>query len=194
MTAGQRGVYRHKEMERLFNPKSIAVFGVSPNPTSLGARSLDQLDNTPGSTVNPVRTHRHPCYLSIAALPEVPDCAIVALPRVAVDAALVECGQGGVGGAIVFARYLEPASRKTSRCSSTRPGSPRDRPQDHGPNCLGFVNLPARGRLPFRVPSSAACLERGVGLVSQSGAMGFAWRNRRGVACRSATCWPPQCL
>ena len=40
MTAAHRPVYRHKDMQRLFNPSSIAVYGVSPNPTSMGAKGF----------------------------------------------------------------------------------------------------------------------------------------------------------
>ncbi len=190
MTAPQRGVYRHKDMERLFNPKSIAVFGVSPNPTSLGARSLDQLDKYPGKIyrVNPKyeKIGEHPCYPSIAALPEAPDCAIVALPRVAVDAALVECGKGGVGGAIVFASgYAETGKPENialqQHMTEIASGTGL---KIVGPNCLGFVNLPAHVVASFsRTEFGGDTPARGIGLVSQSGAMGFglAQSARRGA-------------
>ena len=43
-----------------------------------------------------------PCYPSIAALPETPDCVFVAVPREAVEGIVQECAARGVGGVVLF--------------------------------------------------------------------------------------------
>jgi acyl-CoA synthetase (NDP forming) len=191
MSKPPRGVYRRSDLERLFNPRSIAVFGVSPNPLSLGARTIDQLRHYAGKVyrVNPKydRIGEEVCYPSIAALPEVPDCALVALPRDVVHPAIEECGQGGVGGAVVFASgYVETGKPHNielqEKMTAVATGTGL---RVVGPNCLGFVNLPARVIASFSRTDLIAEVpaKGGVGLVSQSGAMGFglAQAARRGL-------------
>jgi len=191
MSNRQRGIYRRADLERLFNPKSIAVFGVSPNPASLGARTIDQLQHYGGKVyrVNPryEKIGEEICYPSIAALPEKPDCAIVALPRAAVDAAIVECAEGGVGGAVVFASgYIETGKPENIALQQHMTEvALQSGLRVVGPNCLGFVNLPARVIASFSRTDLIADVPAGggVGLVSQSGAMGFglAQAARRGL-------------
>ena len=48
MTAARRPVYRHAQMKRVFNPASIAVYGVSPNPTSMGAKGFANMQGFDG--------------------------------------------------------------------------------------------------------------------------------------------------
>jgi acyl-CoA synthetase (NDP forming) len=191
MTVKHRAVYRRAELERLFNPRSIAVFGVSPNPASLGARSIDQLRPFEGKVyrVNPryEKIGDEICYPSIAALPEVPDCAIIALPRAAVDDAVVECARGQVGGAVVFASgYIETGKPENIALQQHMTQLARETGlKVVGPNCLGFVNLPGKVIASFSKTDlgTTAPARGGVGLVSQSGAMGFglAQAARRGM-------------
>ncbi len=105
--AGHRRVYRHAELARLFDPRSVAVYGASPNPQSFGARTIANLVKYPGRIlrINPRydRIGDDPCYPSVAAAPEKPDCALLAVPRAAIEAALEDCAASGVGGAVVFA-------------------------------------------------------------------------------------------
>ena len=40
MSASSRSVYQYKDLARLLNPRSIAIYGASPNPKSFGARTI----------------------------------------------------------------------------------------------------------------------------------------------------------
>jgi acyl-CoA synthetase (NDP forming) len=115
-------VYQHADLTRLLHPASIAVVGASTRAGSFGERVLMNLKHY-GGRVYPVnaryeRIGDQRCYPDVAALPEVPDCAVVTAPREAVEEIVLECASTGVGGVIVFASgYAEPARRTASHSS-----------------------------------------------------------------------------
>jgi len=84
-----RPLYRHAELDRVLNPKSIAVVGASPKAGSFGDRVLGNLDAFDGdiylvnSKYEQVGERR--CFASIASLPVVPDCVAVTVPRESVE-------------------------------------------------------------------------------------------------------------
>jgi acyl-CoA synthetase (NDP forming) len=188
----QRRVYRHAELERLFNPRSVAVYGASPNPQSFGARTIANLAKYRGNIlrINPryEKIGDAPCYRSVAAAPEKPDCALLSVPREAIEGALLDCAASGVGGAVIFASgYAETgvaghvAEQQRLTAIARETGI-----RIIGPNCLGFVNFAASAVMSFASAEMEADSpqRRGVGIVSQSGALGFALgqSERRGVA------------
>ncbi|HRO62152.1 MAG TPA: CoA-binding protein, partial [Burkholderiaceae bacterium] len=77
-----RPVYRRGDLRRLIEPASIAVVGASPREGSFGNRLTRNLGRFRG------RLHLvnarydeiggQPCHPSLTALPEVPDCVVVA--------------------------------------------------------------------------------------------------------------------
>jgi acetyl-CoA synthetase len=82
-------VYQHADLTRLLHPASIAVVGASTRAGSFGERVLMNLKHY-GGRVYPVnaryeRIGDQRCYPDVAALPEVPDCAVVTAPREAVE-------------------------------------------------------------------------------------------------------------
>lgn len=189
--AGHRRVYRHAELARLFDPRSVAVYGASPNPQSFGARTIANLVKYPGRIlrINPRydRIGDDPCYPSVAAAPEKPDCALLAVPRAAIEAALEDCAASGVGGAVVFASgYAETGVAEHAAEQQRLSAIARETGiRIIGPNCLGFVNFGAAAMMSFASAEMEVIqpLRPGVGIVSQSGALGFALgqSERRGV-------------
>lgn len=187
-----RGVYRHDELERLFNPRSIAVFGASPNPQSFGARTIANLAKYRGRIlrINPRydRIGDEPCYPSVGALPEQPDCAIFAVPRESIEAALLDCAHNGVGGAVVFASgYAETGQPEHAAAQERLAAIARETGiKILGPNCLGYVSFVASAVMSFASGEMQADPPQrpGIGVVSQSGALGFALgqAERRGMA------------
>jgi acyl-CoA synthetase (NDP forming) len=176
-----RPVFRHADMARLFNPASIAIIGASTNPKSVGARTLANMSRYQGRVhlINPryETIGDRPCYPSVKALPESPDCVVIAVPKDAVEAAVRECAEARVGGVVVFAsgyselgtpELIAMQDRLTAICRESGL-------RMIGPNTLGFVNFTstamvsfASGELKVDPPSRP-----GVGVVSQSGAVGF---------------------
>jgi acyl-CoA synthetase (NDP forming) len=157
----------------------VAVVGASPNPDALASHTLRNLAGFDGRIhlVNPKyeRIGERPCYKSLAQLPEVPDCVIVAVGRDLVEAVVEECARLGVGGVVIYAsgfadtgepQYVELQERLARIARTT--GMPII-----GPNAVGVVNHVRGFGLSFAPDlvfsrSSPSC----IGLVSQSGGVG----------------------
>src|SRR4051812_47828177 len=91
----RRDVYAREEMRRLVAPGSVAVVGVSERPNAFGSRTVANLKAFDGRLYQINAKHAElagrPCYPSLAALPEVPDCVVIATPREAVEPIAREC-------------------------------------------------------------------------------------------------------
>src|SRR5215470_17077133 len=107
MSGAIRPVYRHADLDRVLNPSSIAIVGASARPGSFGERLQTNLHGYAGSVflVNAKydRLGDLPCYPSLAALPRVPDCVAVTIPREAAESVVREAGEIGAGGVILYA-------------------------------------------------------------------------------------------
>lgn len=95
-------------VQRLLEPRSIAIVGASTDPDSISGRPLRFLreHGYPGRVypVNP--RHRSvlgvPAYASIAEVPEPVDLALIAVPARAVPPLVAACARAGVGTALVL--------------------------------------------------------------------------------------------
>jgi acetyl-CoA synthetase len=186
-------VYRRAELVRLLAPRSVAVIGASSRKGSFGERVLSNMSAFQGA-IYPVTTSgqekigAHTAYASIAALPEVPDCAVIVVPRDAVEQCVEACARAGVGGAIVFAsgygetgsaagRQLEERLAAISRESGLRL---------IGPNCMGIANYAQQALLSFSPFHAQPELRTAaIGVASQSGALSFSL----GEALKVGTCF-----
>lgn len=173
-------------LARLLAPRSVALVGLPGDPRAPLARPLHALrrHGYPGRIypVNP----RHaaidgvPCYPSLAALPEPPDIAWVAVPAARVPAVLEECAGLGIRHAVVAAsgfaeRGPDGARRQAGLAARGRAGALTVL----GPNSIGFVNLWERVPLCFSAAVDPPGLLPGeVAIVSQSGGLGGALLNR----------------
>jgi acyl-CoA synthetase (NDP forming) len=181
MTAS-RPLYRHSDLKRLLAPRSVAVIGVSQNAGSFGSKTFDNLVRYFGGPVYAVNAKHgelfgRPCHPSVAALPEVPDCVVVAVPRDAVEAAVEECAAAGVGGVVIYASgYAETAiPERVAMQARLVEISRRSGLRIMGPNCMGFLNMNEMALAAFSsIMKNVRKPERpGIALVSQSGAIGF---------------------
>jgi len=102
-----RSVYRHAELDRVLNPKSIAIVGASPKVGSFGNRVLGNLAGFDGDIylVNSkyAQLGERRCFPSIASLPVVPDCVAVTVPRESAEDIVREAAYVGAGGVILYA-------------------------------------------------------------------------------------------
>jgi acyl-CoA synthetase (NDP forming) len=173
-----RAPYSRTELQRALSPDSIAIVGASTRAGSFGERSLSNLSRYDGRIylVNAKyqQIDERPCYASVSALPEVPDCVVITVPREAVEEVIRECAELGVGGAIIFASgYSETAKAERvleqERLTELARGSGL---KIFGPNCIGWVNY-LRGALVSFLPYPRLDTPRldSIGLVSQSGAL-----------------------
>jgi acetyl-CoA synthetase len=180
MIARDNSVYRHADLVRLLNPRSVAVIGASTRAGSFGERVLNNLTKFDGRhyAVNARydRIGDLPCYPSVAALPEVPDCAVITTPREAVEDIVRDCAAAGVGGAIVFASgYAEVGKAERLAEQHRIAAIARDANMRLvGPNCIGVVNTALRAELTFMtITPIPPPRPKAIGLISQSGALGM---------------------
>ena len=166
-------------ISRLLRPKSVAIVGASSTPGSLGGGVLGNLDRFgfKGDVhlINPSRAdiNGRPCLKTTDDLPYGVDCAVLAIPRSAVIAAVEGCARRGVGGVIIFASGFAEAGDEGKRLQArlceiaTESGIAIE-----GPNCLGMVNLIDGAPLTFGVTDPVPRRDgKHVAIVSQSGAM-----------------------
>ncbi|MHB1219103.1 MAG: bifunctional acetate--CoA ligase family protein/GNAT family N-acetyltransferase [Alphaproteobacteria bacterium] len=178
-----------RNLDALFRPRSVALIGASARPGTIGAlvaRNLRDggfdgpigLVNPKGGTVAGLD-----CATDAAALPFVPELAVIATPPATVPDLVASLAARGTRGAVVITAGFgeggsaEGAALRQRMLDAARPTLTRI----VGPNCLGimapghglnasFVHVPpARGKVAF---------------VAQSGAMVTAivdWAAGRGI-------------
>lgn len=98
-----------KYLKRFFKPKSIAVFGASEKSDSMGGIVLQNLKEGGFagelSVVNPenyAQVYDVPCYPDIAALPDMPDLAIICTPPQSVVSVVKALGEANVRAVMVL--------------------------------------------------------------------------------------------
>lgn len=168
-----------KSVERLLRPKSVAIIGASATPGALGANVLSILERKGFvgdiHLVNPKRPiiGARQAVASIDELPMGVDVAVLAIPRVAVLDAVRSLAARGVGSAIIFAAgFAEGGAQGLTEQREIAEIANAHGMLIEGPNCLGLVNYVDMIALTFvETPASALGDRRGVGIVSQSGAM-----------------------
>ena len=95
-------------LEMFTNPKGVAVIGASTSPEKLGYQVLDNIIKYgyeggiyPVNPTAPEILGRR-AYPSVLQCPDPVDMAVILVPNKAVPAVLEECGQRGLGGAVVI--------------------------------------------------------------------------------------------
>jgi len=168
-------------LHALVFPRSIVIVGASDDPSKIGGRSLGYLlrDGFAGRlfAVNPkYREIRGvPCFPDIAALPEAPDAALVAVAAEKTVDAVTDLGRIGVRAAVVLAggfREVGPEGAALERelvAAARRYGM-----RICGPNNNGLIN--AFDRMPLTISQYAEQTPTAapIAFVSQSGAFGTA--------------------
>jgi len=99
-------------MRSFFEPKSIAVAGVSADPNKLGSIIFaNMVENSEKGilkarvyAINPARDRigNRPCYPSIRGLPETPELLVVAVPEAQTVAVIREAATSGVKAAVMI--------------------------------------------------------------------------------------------
>jgi acyl-CoA synthetase (NDP forming) len=171
-------------IERMLRPRSIAIVGASPTPGALGQSLLANLERFAfGGDIHLVSATRseiggRPCLRSASDLPEGVDCAALAIPRAGILDAVKGCAARGVGGVIIYAAGFAETGPEGQKQQSEIARIAADHGMAvSGPNCLGHINYVDGIPLTFSsctpVPLAG---RRGVGIVSQSGAMATVFR------------------
>lgn len=166
----------------LLRPRAVAVVGASDNPDKVGGRPLRHLvAHGFRGRLYPVTQRGAPvqglaAYTSLAALPEVPDVAILCVPAERAGVEIEACGRLGIPNVLLFSsgfaevgeagRAAQEALAAACRTAGIRL---------LGPNTLGVANFENGAVLSFASAYLDCPHEDGpVAIVSQSGGFGAA--------------------
>jgi acetyltransferase len=165
----------HK-LEPFFNPKRIALIGVTINPNSVGGKVLGNLV-TGGfrGVVYPVNPQNEavmgiPCYPDIANLPKTPDLGVICTAAEQVPNLVRKAGQAGIRALIVMsAGFGETGiAGRALEMQIIEEKNKFDGMRILGPNCLGLI-VPGQS---LNVSFAAGMPKPGhIGFISQSGAL-----------------------
>lgn len=158
------------DLARLLNPRSVAVIGGAP--AAAVVRQCQKLGYT-GEIwpVHPKKSDMHgvACFPTLADLPGVPDAAFVAVNRHLTIDAVAQLRTLGAGGAVCYASGFAESGDVDLQVALLEAAGDMS---ILGPNCYGYVNALDGVAL---WPDEHGCtrVERGVGIISQSGNVGL---------------------
>lgn len=177
-----------RNLDKLFNPASVALIGATDRAGSVGAVVMRNLQRAGfhGTLMLVSPHHRElggmPVHPDVASLPRPPDLAVIATPPGAVPGVIAELGARGTRAAIVItAGFGELGDAGKALQQATLDAARPHLLRLVGPNCVG-VMVPGIGLdASF---SHLAPPAGGLAFVSQSGAMITAmldWAAPRGI-------------
>jgi acyl-CoA synthetase (NDP forming) len=167
-------------LDALVRPRSVAIVGASDDPRRIGGRPIAYLKQQGfAGAVWPVNPNRStvqglPAFPSVAALPEAPNVAVVAVPGALANEAVEALGARGCRAAIVFtAGFAEVDEAGAAAQEALVATARRYGMRILGPNSLGLFNAAVNF-----YPTFSTSFEQGwplpgrIGIASQSGAYG----------------------
>ena len=179
-------------LQSFFWPQSIAVLGASPDTHRIRGRLLHQLrENGYPGRILPINPSYQEigglrCYALIGAVGEPVDLALVAIPAAGVAPALEECARAGVKNALIISSgFAEEGGAARDMQAALVEVTKRTGIRACGPNCEGYFNALGKVATTFSPTvevqedeSRVLVSDRRVGVVAQSGGIGFALFNR----------------
>lgn len=177
---------RPDRLAPFFAPRVLAVIGASADCASLSGRPLRMLDRHGYAgriyLVNPnhAELDGRPVYASIGEVPETVDLAAICVPAHAVPGVVAECGAAGCRAVMVLSSGFAEAGAEGRELEDHVLRIARSYGMDLlGPNSEGFYNAADRVALSFSPaldvdPVTPVPAVGGIGIVSQSGGLGFA--------------------
>ncbi|MEX2035261.1 MAG: CoA-binding protein, partial [Xanthobacteraceae bacterium] len=159
-------------LDRLFEPRSIALLGASPREKSVGRLILRNLRDAGFAggiqLVNPnyAEIEGIAAVKSVDALPVVPDLAVIASPPPTIPAAVAALAAKGCAVGIIITSGL--GHGPGSLAEATRRAAHAHGMRLVGPNCLGILVPRAKLNATF---AARAPLDGDLALISQSGAI-----------------------
>lgn len=163
-----------RNLEHAFRARSVAIIGASPRDGSVGRMVTSNIREAgfsgPIWPVNPKHQEVDglPCYPNVAALPGVPELAVIATPAQTVPGLITELGDRGTRAAVVLTAGLSRENGlRQAMLDAAKPHTLRI----IGPNCLGLF-VPGIGlNASF---AHIAPREGNLAFLSQSGALASA--------------------
>jgi acetate---CoA ligase (ADP-forming) len=168
------------QLDRLLHPRSVAIIGASDDPLRIGGRPIAYMRSQGFAghilPVNPGRPTIQglPASASVAALPETPDVAVIAVAAKSCVQVVADLAERGTAAGIVFsAGFAEAGAEGEATQRAMLAAARRHGMRLLGPNSLGLVN-PRTGFYGSFISSVELGMPKPgrVAIVSQSGAYG----------------------
>ena len=162
-------------LRQLFKPESVALFGASTVDGALGTVILENIKaggfRGPITLVNPKyeEIDGEPCYPSLAESGREAELAVIVAPAKVVPDIISDCGEAGVGAAIVIsAGFSEAGPQGLALESAMLRRAKRYGMRILGPNCLGVIRSDIGLNATF---SAGNAIPGRIAVISQSGAL-----------------------
>jgi acetyltransferase len=176
-------------LDKIFAPHRIAVFGASNTTTSVGYTVLRNLTSSGfGGVVYPVNPKRESiqgiqAYPDTESLPNVPDLAVICTPAATVPGIVRSCGEAGTRGILIISAGFREVGGEGKKLEAAVIAEQKKFKGMRilGPNCLGIMVPGHNLNASF---AASAPLKGNVGFISQSGALCTSvldWANDEGI-------------
>jgi len=181
--AKSEDLFDASQIAPFFESKSLAVIGASTDPIKQGGRPVrySVMSDFKGRVypINPRADEVQgvKAYPHLSAVPGRVDCAFIALPAPAVEAAVTDCAVKGVRAAVIISAGFAEVGPKGRRQQERLTAIAREAGMSLvGPNCMGLMDI-KRNFFPtfapiFGLNGEARPKLGNISLVSQSGAFG----------------------
>lgn len=165
-------------LDKIFNPKSVAVVGASDEEGSVGyALMKNFLDSSFEGEVYPVNIRKKEvlklkAYPNVEQLPKTVDLAIIATPAKTVPDVLEQCGRAGIKGVIIISAGFKEVGPEGKALEDKLIEIKRKYElRIIGPNCLGIMrpSISLNATFMNKMPKPG-----NIAFISQSGALGAA--------------------
>ncbi len=170
---------KEKMLDKLFNPRTVAVVGATPKEGKVGNTILKNLLASGTGllsiyAVNPRydRIQGLKCYPSLSEIQGDIDLAVIAIPAEGVPNVLEQCAERGVENVVVISAGFKEVGREGAVLESELVKIAKEHKLNIvGPNCLGIINTHANLNATFgkTVPDKGS-----IAFLSQSGAFALA--------------------
>jgi acetyltransferase len=165
-------------LDKIFNPKSVAVIGASDEGGSVGYTLMKNFTELGyEGKFYPVNIRKNEilgfkAYQTVDQLPETVDLAIIATPAKTVPDVVEQCGKNGITGIIIISagfKEIGPKGKELEdRILETKN---KYNLRIIGPNCLGIIRPSVRLNATF---ATKMAKPGNIAFISQSGALGSA--------------------
>jgi len=166
-----------RKLDKILNPKRIAIIGISINPNNVSGKVLNNLVGGGfRGVVYPVNPQYEAvlgiqCYPDIKSVPKTPDLAVICTSAKEVPEMVRQCGEAGVYGIIIMSAGFkeEGEAGRALEAEIVTLRKKYDGMRILGPNCLGVIaphlnlnvsfapGMPRKGNIAFISQSGALC-------------------------------------
>ena len=174
-------------IDKILNPKTIAVVGVSTDKNKIGSQIFKKLIGKKGISVYPINPKRKKilnkiCYPTIIDVPGSVDQAVIAIPALLIPGIIQQCVEKKLTSVVVISSGFSETGRAGRKIEKEIKNiCEKNQLTLLGPNCLGYANLDKNIDVTFAKTSP---LPGNIAIASQSGAIGsflFDWAKKENL-------------